>query len=117
MLLSVSGGIKHLFCGFREQVEDEAVFGLEAAPLGVAEPLLGNLEGREIGYCLAHVLQALVQVHSEGAERQTALRLRPDDRDWIGEQRRALPIAGSSAPGGDEGKRLALAQRMAFDRA
>jgi len=117
MLLSVSGGTKQLFCGFREQVEDEAVFGLEAAPLGVAEPLLGNLEGREIGQRLAHGFQAFVQVHPQGAEWRTALRRRLDYRNGVGEQCFALPIAGSGAPGGNEGQRLALAQCMAFDRA
>jgi hypothetical protein len=103
--------------GFREQVEDEAVFGLEAAPLGVAKPPLGDLEGREVGKSLAHGFQAFVQIRREGAKRQTVLRLRPDGREGVGEQRRTFPVAGSHAPGGNERKRLAFAQRVALERA
>lgn len=100
-----------------EQVEDETVFSLQAAPLGVAEPLLRNVERSQVREGLTNVLQAFVQARARRPQRGTALLLRPDDRDGISKQCRALPVARGDAPGRDECECLPLAQGVALDRA
>jgi hypothetical protein len=44
-----------------EQVEDRAVFGLEAAVFRVGETLLGELKGSQLGDGLAGALEAVLE--------------------------------------------------------
>jgi len=55
--------------GLNEQVDSEAVLGFEAAPLGVGESRIGQLERGQIRDGLACTLEALLQLGAERPER------------------------------------------------
>ena len=92
------------------------MFSLQAAPLGVAEPLLGNVERSQVREGLTNGLQVFVQTCAGRAEARTSLWRRPDDRDWVGKQCRAFPLAGRDTPGGDKSHRFPLMQGMTLAR-
>ena len=100
-----------------EQVEDGAILGLEAAPFGVTEPLLGEMEGSQVDKGLASAIKAFLETSGKRAERRGTLRLGPDDGDRVGQQRRPLRVGGTGAPCRYQKQSFALPERVMFDAA
>lgn len=66
-----------------EPVQEEAVLGLEAAPLGVGEARGGKCEGGHVVEGLADALEALLDAGGERAEGRRPLGLGPDGSERI----------------------------------
>ncbi len=84
--------------------------GLEAAPLGVGESLVGKLKRRQVDEGLADAFEPLLEVGCQQPERRSGLGIRSDYGYWIGQQRGALRIGGGGTPGRDDREYLALPQ-------
>jgi hypothetical protein len=73
-----------------DERDDEAVLGIEPAPLRVGEARIGQCERGEIRDGLARVLEAFFQACAESSERRCVLPLGPHGRKRIAQQCRPL---------------------------
>lgn len=102
--------------GVVEQREHASVLGLEAAPLGVAQALLGEAEGREVGEHRPRSRETLGEPRPERAERACRLALGTHGGDRLAQDPVALGVALGRAERGDEDLGLATTEVMASGR-
>lgn len=100
-----------------ELIDEGAVPGLEPPAFRGREAFVGELERGQIGKCFAGPIEPLLQACSERPEQGGVWRFRPDGRDGVTQQRRALAVGRRSAPRRNQQMCFTLGQGMAFGRA
>lgn len=92
--------------GFEQQQQGGAVTGLETAPLGRGEALLGELEVGQDLESLACAVEAGFEARGERAEGRSAARGRPHDAEWRRKELASLDRALGQTIGADQRQRL-----------
>jgi hypothetical protein len=102
--------------GCEDKVEDRTVLGFEPTPLGVAEPVLGDLERGEIGQGLTGALQALLETCGQRAGRREAAVTGAHHGGRVAEQGPAAALGRGRPPGRDQDLRLVAVEPVPVDR-